>query len=208
MTCALGNYTTLQELVSAEAAPDDTMEIDSEVNQTVASEKPDEYPLPEPLMYTDNDWSGWSGGPAAGNASWEDLSRKGTPRTVGAGRADEDNAEKAIVSLDFRNGVLPPGVEVVGTDPEFITQQDGSTVLKLPALSHLKVWSCTLCILVILSDVICALTGRGGCISKYQRMWEQAAQPVYVDSRYLSGKTSRQPYFSVPSARYVCLSVC
>lgn len=40
---------------------------------------------------------------------------------------------------DFRDGILPPGVEVVGSEPEFQLQKDGSTALFLPPMSYLKV---------------------------------------------------------------------
>jgi hypothetical protein len=40
---------------------------------------------------------------------------------------------------DFRDGTLPPGVEVIGAEPEFVLQQDGSTALLLPPMSYLMV---------------------------------------------------------------------
>jgi hypothetical protein len=42
---------------------------------------------------------------------------------------------------DFREGNLPNGVEVVGGEPEFQLQKDGSTALFLPPLAFLKVRS-------------------------------------------------------------------
>jgi hypothetical protein len=41
---------------------------------------------------------------------------------------------------DFREGNLPPGVEVVGAPAEFMLQRDGSTALLLPPMSYLKVF--------------------------------------------------------------------
>jgi hypothetical protein len=40
---------------------------------------------------------------------------------------------------DFREGNLPLGVEVVGGEPEFQLQKDGSTALFLPPMAFLKV---------------------------------------------------------------------
>ena len=45
-----------------------------------------------------------------------------------------------VVSWDFRSGVLPHGVEVVGGEPIFMTQTDGSTVLRLAPQSYMKVF--------------------------------------------------------------------
>ncbi len=42
-------------------------------------------------------------------------------------------------SWDFRDGVMPDGIEVVGGDAEFIIQKDGSHALLLPANCYLKV---------------------------------------------------------------------
>jgi hypothetical protein len=46
---------------------------------------------------------------------------------------------KNSMRWDFRDGILPPGVEVVGSEPEFVLQKDGSTALFLPPMSYLKV---------------------------------------------------------------------
>lgn len=43
------------------------------------------------------------------------------------------------IAWDFRNGGMPAGIDVVGGEPEFVPQQDGSTVLRLQPLSYLKV---------------------------------------------------------------------
>jgi hypothetical protein len=40
---------------------------------------------------------------------------------------------------DFREGILPPGIEVIGGEPEFQLQRDGSTALYLPPMCFLKV---------------------------------------------------------------------
>lgn len=48
-------------------------------------------------------------------------------------------AQAGVVSLDFRMGILPQGVEVVGGEPIFMTQPDGSTVLRLAPQSYLRV---------------------------------------------------------------------
>lgn len=40
---------------------------------------------------------------------------------------------------DFREGILPTGVEVIGSEPQFQLQKDGSTALYLPPMSYLKV---------------------------------------------------------------------
>ena len=40
---------------------------------------------------------------------------------------------------DLRHGALPNGLEVVGGDAEFVSQQDGSMALRLQPMSYLKV---------------------------------------------------------------------
>ena len=42
------------------------------------------------------------------------------------------------MTWDFREAVLPPGVEVVNGEAEFILQPDGSTALFLPPMAYLK----------------------------------------------------------------------
>lgn len=42
------------------------------------------------------------------------------------------------MTWDFREATIPPGVEVVNGEPEFIMQTDGSTALFLPPMSYLK----------------------------------------------------------------------
>lgn len=60
------------------------------------------------------------------------------------------------LSWDFRNGVLPHGVVVIGGDPEFILQQDGSTVLRLAPMSYLKVsFLYILCLAQQLTELSC-----------------------------------------------------
>ena len=46
---------------------------------------------------------------------------------------------EVAIKWDFREATLPPGVEVVGAEPEFVLQKDGSTALLLPPMSYLKV---------------------------------------------------------------------
>jgi hypothetical protein len=53
--------------------------------------------------------------------------------------AELQEDSKNSMRWDFRDGNLPPGVEVVGSEPEFQLQKDGSTALFLPPMSYLKV---------------------------------------------------------------------
>lgn len=61
------------------------------------------------------------------------------------------------VTLDFRNGELPVGVEVVNGEPEFVQQQDGSTALKLSSLSYLR----------IQEEALHSLAGAGKLLNRY-----------------------------------------
>lgn len=60
---------------------------------------------------------------------------------MGTSSAPPNNASEKVLSWDFRDGVLPTGIEIVGAgaDPQFLGQRDGSTALLLPANSYLKV---------------------------------------------------------------------
>lgn len=47
-------------------------------------------------------------------------------------------AHNLSMKWDFRDATLPPGVEVVNGEPEFMLQTDGSTALFLPPMAYLK----------------------------------------------------------------------
>lgn len=71
-------------------------------------------------------------------------------------RAAPAGAEPAA-AWDLRHGALPGGLEVMGGESEFVSQQDGSTALRLQPMSYLKVQS------VHLSVPACAAHDLIGC---------------------------------------------